>query len=74
MRCVLRPNRIVKSAWKPVVAQAKQREDHLFQWVMRLAKTKHMNVVAVELANKTVRMVFAMLQDGCECDPNMTVC
>ncbi len=58
---------------RAVVSQAKHKEDRLSQWVTHLSKTKHTNVAAVALANKTVRMAFAMLRDESEYDPNFAL-
>lgn len=54
---------------RAVIHQAKHREDRLSQWVTRLAARSHANVAAVALANKTVRMAWAMLRHGTEYQP-----
>ena len=56
---------------RAVVSQAKHKDDRLSQWVTHLATTKHTNVAAVTLANKTVRMAYAMLRDDCDYHPNL---
>jgi transposase len=56
---------------RAVLQQAKHKEDRLSQWVTQLAITKHTNVAAVALANKTARMAFAMLRDETHYDPNV---
>jgi transposase len=44
---------------RAVVSQAKRRDDRLSRWVTELEHRSHMNVAAVALANKTVRMAWA---------------
>jgi transposase len=58
---------------RAVVAQAKHRDDYLSRWVKQLASTKHMNVVAVALANKTARMAWAMLRNETDYDPAFAI-
>ena len=48
---------------------AKHREDRLSVWVTDLAKRSHTNVAAVALANKTVRMAWAMMRNDIDYDP-----
>jgi transposase len=52
-----------------VVSQAKHKEDHLSRWVTGLAERRHPNVAAVALANKTVRMAWAMMNHDADYDP-----
>ena len=52
-----------------MVAQAKQKEDRLSRWVTELAQRRHPNVAAVALANKTVRMAWAMMKHDVDYDP-----
>lgn len=54
---------------RAVVAQAKQKEDRLSRWVTKLAQRTHPNVAAVALANKTVRMAWAMMKHDADYDP-----
>ncbi len=58
---------------RAVVSQAKHKEDRLSRWGTNLAEQKHTNVAAVALANKTVRMAFAMLRNGTDYDPALAV-
>ena len=58
---------------RAVVARAKHKEDRLSQWVTHLAKTKHPNVAAVALANKTARMAWAMLRNESDYDPDFAM-
>lgn len=54
---------------RAVLSQAKRRDDPLSEWVTGLAHTKHPNVGAVALANKTARIAWAMLTQGTSYDP-----
>jgi hypothetical protein len=45
------------------------RDDKLSLWVTSLAKRRHANVAAVALANKTVRMAWAMMRHNMDYDP-----
>jgi transposase len=49
---------------------AKDKDDRLSQWVTRIAQNRHHNVAAVALANKTVRIAWAMMKNGTEYQPN----
>ena len=54
---------------RAVVSQAKRRDDRLSRWATELANKTHTNVAAVALANKTVRIAWAMLRYGTDYDP-----
>jgi len=54
---------------RSVVHHAKHKEDRLSQWVTSLQARSHTNVAAVALANKTVRMAWAMLRHGTDYQP-----
>ena len=56
---------------RAVVSQAKRRDDRLSLWVTDLKERSHMNVAAVALANKTVRMAWAMLRHGTDYEPEL---
>ena len=58
---------------RAVVSQAKHRDDPLSRWATNIAKRKHTNVAAVALANKTVRMAWAMLRNETDYDPNFAI-
>lgn len=58
---------------RAVVSQAKQRDDRLSLWVTGLAQRRHTNVAAVALANKTVRMAWAMLRHAVDYNPELAV-
>ncbi len=67
LRCIL-----IHGA-RAVVSQAKRRDDRLSLWVTDLADRTHPNVAAVALANKTVRMAWAMIRHGTDYDPEFVV-
>ena len=54
---------------RAVISQAKHRNDPLSRWCIGLAKRRHPNVAAVALANKTVRMAWAMMKNETNYDP-----
>jgi len=54
---------------RSVVWSAKKKDDRLSQWVTSLAIRRHPNVAAVALANKTVRIAWAMLRQGTDYQP-----
>ncbi len=58
---------------RAVVSQAKHKDDRLSLWLTDLAERKHTNVAAVALANKTVRIAWAMLRNGTDYDPELAV-
>jgi hypothetical protein len=56
-----------------VISQAKHRDDRLSHWVTAIAQRRHPNVAAVALANKTVRMAWAMIRKEKDYDPGFVV-
>jgi transposase len=58
---------------RAVVSRANTKEDRLSRWVNELSERSHPNVAAVALANKTVRMAWAMLSSGADYDPENAV-
>ena len=54
---------------RAVISQAKHRNDPLSRWCIDLAQRRHPNVAAVALANKTVRMAWAMMKNETNYDP-----
>ncbi len=54
---------------RSTVAHAKHKEDRLSCWMTELAQRRHLNVAAVALANKTVRMAWAMMRNESDYDP-----
>jgi transposase len=55
---------------RATAAAAKHKDDRLSRWVTDLAQRRHLNVAAVALANKTVRMAWAMMRNEADYDPN----
>jgi len=58
---------------RAVVSQAKHRDDRLSRWCTDLARRSHPNVAVVALANKTVRMAWAMMQNESDYDPERSL-
>ena len=58
---------------RAVVSRAKHRDDRLSRWVIGIAQRRHPNVAAVALANKTVRMAWAMLRNESDYDPDFVM-
>jgi transposase len=58
---------------RSVVSQCKHKEDRLSRWMTELAVRRHPNIAAVALANKTVRMAWAMMRSGSDYDPEFVV-
>ncbi len=58
---------------RSVIGHAKHKEDRLSRWVTQLAQRRHTNVAAVALANKTVRMAWAMMRNESDYDPDFVV-
>jgi len=55
---------------RAMIRTAKAKEDQLSRWVMRIATTRHPNVAAVALANKTARIAWAMMKNGTDYQPD----
>ena len=58
---------------RSVVSHAKHKDDRLSRWVTSIATRRHPNVAAVALANKTVRMAWAMLRNETDYDPDFAI-
>ena len=58
---------------RSVVSQAHRKDDRLNRWATELKERSHANVAAVALANKTVRIAWAMLRNGTEYEPRLAV-
>jgi transposase len=54
---------------RSVILHAKHKDDKLSRWVTELAARRHVNVAAVALANKTVRMAWVMMTKDVDYDP-----
>jgi len=53
--------------------RAKHKEDRLSRWMTDLSARRHPNVAAVALANKTVRMAWAMMRNESDYDPEFAI-
>lgn len=58
---------------RSTIAHAKLKDDRLSVWITDLAKRRHPNIAAVALANKTVRMAWAMMRSESDYDPEIAV-
>jgi transposase len=58
---------------RSMIRTAKAKDDPLSQWVMKLATTRHPNVAAVALANKTARIAWAMMTKETDYRPALVV-
>lgn len=54
---------------RSVIRMARNKDDPLSRWVIALATRRHPNVAAVALANKTVRIAWAMLRKDRDYEP-----
>jgi len=58
---------------RSTIHHAKHKDDPLSKWVTGLAERRHPNIAAVALANKTVRMAWAMMQSEEDYNPDRAV-
>ena len=56
---------------RSTIAHAKDKDDRLSVWMTDLATRRHPNIAAVALANKTVRMAWAMMQSDSDYNPEL---
>jgi hypothetical protein len=56
---------------RAMMRYAKTRDDRLSQWVTRIAATRHPNIAAVAMANKTARIAWAMMTNGTDYRPEL---
>jgi transposase len=56
---------------RSTIYAARNRTDQLSQWINRIAMTRHPNIAAVALANKTARIAWAMLRNESNYNPNL---
>ncbi|GAB5100016.1 IS110 family transposase [Caballeronia sp. LP006] len=56
---------------RAMIQMAKRRTDALSLWVMRIAASRHPNVAAVALANKTTRIAWAMITRQTDYQPRL---
>lgn len=54
---------------RAVIRTAQTKTDRLSTWAIRIATTRHLNIAAVALANKTARIAWAMLTKGTDYRP-----
>jgi transposase len=54
---------------RAVIRTAQAKTDRLSTWVIRIATTRHPNIAAVALANKTARIAWAMMTKGTDYHP-----
>jgi len=57
---------------RSVLKTARDKDDGLSHWVQSLCARRNKNVAAVVLANKTIRMAWALLPQGTEYRPDQT--
>lgn len=50
---------------------AKHKDDRLSQWITRIASSRHPNIAAVAMANKTVRIAWAMIRKDLDYQPEL---
>jgi len=55
---------------RSMIFSSKVKNDRLSQWVKRIATTRHPNVAAVAMANKTARIAWAMIRNGSDYQPD----
>lgn len=56
---------------RAMIYASKGKDDRLSQWVTRIATTRHPNVAAVAMANKTARIAWAMIRNGSDYQPEL---
>ena len=55
---------------RAVLRYPQNKDDRLSQWLQKLCNRRNKNIAAVALANKTMRMAWALLVRGQDYDPN----
>jgi transposase len=56
---------------RSMIQVAKSKDDRLSLWVTKIASTRHPNVAAVAMANKTARIAWAMIRNGSDYQPTL---
>ena len=56
---------------RSMIRAAKNKDDRLSQWVMRITNAHHTNVAVVAMANKTARIAWAMIRYGSDYQPDL---
>ncbi|MGA8863529.1 MAG: IS110 family transposase [Gallionella sp.] len=51
---------------RAMVNASKGKDDRLSLWVTRISTTRHPNIAAVAMANKTARIAWAIIRKGCD--------
>src|SRR5471032_3573021 len=54
---------------RAVLRTTVSKDDRLIRWVAHIAQTRHHNIAAVALANKTARIAWAMITKGTDYQP-----
>ena len=55
---------------RSVLKAAQNKDDHLSRWLQGLCSRRNKNIAAVALANKTMRMAWALITSGADYDPD----
>ncbi|MRW92016.1 IS110 family transposase [Duganella sp. FT80W] len=58
---------------RSVLRTAASKNDRMSRWVTHIAETRHHNIAAVALANKTARIAWAMITKGTDYQPGTVV-
>lgn len=58
---------------RSVLRTAANKNDRMSRWVTNIAQTRHPNIAAVALANKTARIAWAMMTKGTDYQPELAV-
>lgn len=58
---------------RSVLRTAANKNDRMSRWVTNIAQTKHHNIAAVALANKTARIAWTMMSKGTDYQPELAV-
>lgn len=56
---------------RSVLRTAANKNDRMSRWVTHIAETRHHNIAAVALANKTARIAWAMITKGTDYQPGL---
>lgn len=56
---------------RAMVNASKGKDDRLSLWVTRISTTRHPNIAAVAMANKTARIAWAIIRKGCDYQPEL---
>ena len=56
---------------RSMIRASRNKDDPLSQWVLRIANTRHPNIAAVAMANKTARIAWAMIRHEVDYQPEL---